>query len=111
MPTAIALQLGSTLKAQSRAGMAATVIQSTAASRPRCDALSWLMMVEKVLLIRPSSAAASQFDFGCMSLDRRNANEGPAAPVPTGMRASSSRKLEPLQRQAVGNQPLLQPEP
>ncbi|UPK37914.1 hypothetical protein IVB18_11785 [Bradyrhizobium sp. 186] len=44
--------------AQSRAGMAATVIQSTGASRPIRVAKSWLTMVEKVLLLRPSSIAA-----------------------------------------------------
>jgi hypothetical protein len=46
--------------AQSRAGMAATVIQSTAASRPIRPAKSWLTIVEKVLLISPSSIAAIQ---------------------------------------------------
>jgi hypothetical protein len=40
--------------------MAATVIQSTAASRPRRAANSWLTSVEKVLLIRPRAAAATQ---------------------------------------------------
>src|SRR4051812_38022546 len=41
--------------------MAATAIQSTAASRPILPAVSWLTTVEKVLLTRPSSAAARQF--------------------------------------------------
>jgi hypothetical protein len=53
---------GSALIAQSRAGIAATVIQSTAASRPIRLAASWLMRVETVLLIRPSSKAAIQRD-------------------------------------------------
>jgi len=44
---------GSTVKAQSRAGIAATDIQSTAASRPILAADSWLTIVENVLLIRP----------------------------------------------------------
>jgi hypothetical protein len=44
---------GSALSAQSRAGMAATDIQSTAASRPIRPADSWLTTVENVLLIRP----------------------------------------------------------
>src|SRR3954470_9482782 len=60
----MATQDGSALSAASRIGMAATVIQSTKASRPRRAAKSWLTMVEKLLLIRPSSAAAIQFDFG-----------------------------------------------
>ncbi|WP_244645728.1 hypothetical protein [Bradyrhizobium campsiandrae] len=46
--------------AQSPAGMEATVIQSTAASRPIRAAKSWLTMVENVLLISPSSIAANQ---------------------------------------------------
>jgi hypothetical protein len=44
---------GSALNAQSRAGMAATDIQSTAASRPIRGADNWLTIVENVLLIRP----------------------------------------------------------
>ena len=59
-----ALQEGSVLMAQSRAGIAATVIQSTAASRPMRAAKRWLTIVENVLLTRPSSTAAIQFDFG-----------------------------------------------
>lgn len=60
MPATIAFHDGSALIAQSRAGIAATVIQSTAASRPIRAANNWLTMVEKVLLIRPSSIAAIQ---------------------------------------------------
>ncbi|MGY4596132.1 antitoxin (DNA-binding transcriptional repressor) of toxin-antitoxin stability system [Bradyrhizobium sp. GM22.5] len=72
IPARIALHDGSALIAQSRAGMAATVIQSTAASRPMRAAKSWLTMVEKVLLIRPSSAAATQ---------RERRREAPSSPV------------------------------
>src|SRR4051794_21352451 len=64
IPMKTAPHEGSMLMAQSRAGIVATVIQSTAASRPMRAAKSWLTIVEKLLLIRPSSAAASQFDFG-----------------------------------------------
>src|SRR3569833_3022625 len=46
----------------SRSGIAATVIQSTDASRPIRAAASWLRRVEKLLLIRPSLAAAVQFE-------------------------------------------------
>jgi hypothetical protein len=49
---------GSALSAQSRAGIAATDIQSTAASRPIRAADNWLTTVEKVLLIRPRQIAA-----------------------------------------------------
>src|SRR5690349_323707 len=63
MPARIALHDGSALIAQSRAGIVATVIQSTQASRPIRAANNWLTMVENVLLIRPSSAAARQRDF------------------------------------------------
>ena len=49
---------GSELNAQSRAGMAATDIQSTAASRPMRAADNWLTIVEKVLLISPRQIAA-----------------------------------------------------
>jgi len=54
----IARHDGSASSAQSRRGIEATVIQSTAASRPMRAANSWLTRVEKVLLISPSSAAA-----------------------------------------------------
>jgi hypothetical protein len=64
MPMKAAIQEGSVLMAQSRAGIAATVIQSTAASRPMRAANRWPTIVENVLLTRPSSAAARQFDFG-----------------------------------------------
>lgn len=50
---AMAMVDGSKLRAQSRAGIAATDIQSTAASRPMRAADNWLTTVEKVLLIRP----------------------------------------------------------
>jgi hypothetical protein len=53
IPMAMAAVEGSELSAQSRAGMAATDIQSTAASRPMRAADNWLTTVEKVLLIRP----------------------------------------------------------
>jgi hypothetical protein len=53
MPTATAPTDGAALKAQSRAGMAATDIQSTAASRPILAADSWLTTVENVLLMSP----------------------------------------------------------
>ena len=46
MPIAMADQDGSTCSAQSRAGIAATDIQSTAASRPRRVAANWLISVE-----------------------------------------------------------------
>jgi hypothetical protein len=61
----IELQEGSALMAQSWAGIAATVIQSTAASRPMRAAKSWLTKVENVLLtnrvqlLRTSSILAS----------------------------------------------------
>ena len=50
---AVAAVEGLALSAQSRAGIAATVIQSTAASRPIRAAVNWLTRVEKVLLSRP----------------------------------------------------------
>jgi hypothetical protein len=50
--------------------MAATVIQSTPASRPMRAAKSWLTMVEKVLLIRPSWAAAIQRERRRAPMDR-----------------------------------------
>jgi hypothetical protein len=53
MPTAIAPIDGSAVKAQSRAGIAATDIQSTSASRPILAADSWLTTVENVLLMSP----------------------------------------------------------
>jgi hypothetical protein len=58
MPTATAPIDGSAVRTQSRAGMAATDIQSTVASRPILAAESWLTIVENVLLIRPRYAAA-----------------------------------------------------
>src|ERR1700712_2307060 len=61
MPARIKDQEGSTCRAGSRSGMAATTIQSTTASRPIRAAVNWLTSVEKVLLIRPSRAAARQF--------------------------------------------------
>lgn len=65
MPVRIALHDGSALSAQSRTGIAATVIQSTAASRPMRVADSRLTSVEKVLLIRPRAAAAIQRERLC----------------------------------------------
>jgi hypothetical protein len=59
MPTAIAPNDGSAVKAHSRAGMAATDIQSTSASRPILPAESWLTTVENVLLMSPRLAAAT----------------------------------------------------
>jgi hypothetical protein len=53
IPMAMAAADGSKLRAQSRARIAATDIQSTAASRPMRAADNWLTIVEKVLLIRP----------------------------------------------------------
>ena len=50
---AMAAPEGSELSAQSLTGMAATDIQSTAASRPMRAAVNWLTSVEKVLLMRP----------------------------------------------------------
>ena len=38
-------------------------INATKASRPSCDAVTWLRRVENVLLTRPSWAAANQRDF------------------------------------------------
>src|SRR3954452_14884358 len=69
MPARIASHEGSALIAQSRVGMVATIIQSTAGSRPMRAAESWLTTVEKVLLSRPSWAAAIQFDFGAGTAD------------------------------------------
>src|SRR5215210_8910117 len=60
MPARITAQEGSTCRAGSRSGMAATTIQSTTASRPIRAAVNWLTSVENVLLIKPSSAAARQ---------------------------------------------------
>jgi hypothetical protein len=54
MPAITALHVGSVLRAKSRTGIAATVIQSTQWSRPIRAANRWLTMVEKLLLIRPS---------------------------------------------------------
>jgi hypothetical protein len=53
MPTATAPIDRSAVKAQSRAGIAATDIQSTSASRPILAAESWLTTVENVLLMSP----------------------------------------------------------
>jgi hypothetical protein len=53
IPMAMAAPEGSELNAQSLTGMAATDIQSTAASRPMRAAVNWLTSVEKVLLMRP----------------------------------------------------------
>ncbi len=58
---AIAGHDGWAAKTWSRAGIAATVIQSTAASRPTRAAANWLKRVENVLLLKPSNAAAIQF--------------------------------------------------
>jgi hypothetical protein len=44
----------------SRNGMEATTIQSTMASRPILAAVSEAIIVEKVLVIKPSTAAARQ---------------------------------------------------
>jgi hypothetical protein len=56
MPIAIAPIDDSAVKAQSRAGMEATDIQSASASLPIVAADSWLTTVENVLLMSPSKA-------------------------------------------------------
>src|SRR5215210_4055532 len=61
MPAMITGQEGSASRTPLRSGMVATTIQSTTASRPILAARNWLTRVEKVLEIKPRSAAARQF--------------------------------------------------
>ena len=96
MPARTTPQDGSICRAGSRSGMAATTIQSTAASRPIRAAVNWLTSVENVLLVSPSRAAARQFtpaaeDQKCLML--KTLKPGPA-PVPDhhGQRTASCRR-------------------
>jgi hypothetical protein len=73
MPTRITHHSGSTWIAWSRSGIAATIIQSTTASRPIRAASSCATRVEKVLVMRPSNTAVRQFR-------RASTWEGPGEP-------------------------------
>jgi hypothetical protein len=57
--------------------MTATTIQSTRESRPIRGPVKWLISVEKVLLIRPSKAAARQRSPSTLCQNRTNPAQRP----------------------------------